>query len=394
MKKTWICTIFFVFISGFLFPQSVAITSPDGGERWKISKHKDITWHASDGLGDLRITLWKNGLMIGTIANYLDAASGKYDWQVGKYSGGIAGPGKGYKVKIKEIGKPVSDISEDSFEILPGFQDKKMENPSQPKVSGPRFPDFAVRNVRHVSSSNMGRVEFDIANLGRAFTGDLDVTVTCPLLPAADKRYTLTFSSSHPLPASGSDPRGYSEYFEWPRASCFLAWVIVLDPDHKIRELNQPNVWEGEVYQSGITDPGFEYVRFWPKEMLRFKSGGTWHRQSDRLTYYINSPEDVIYTKNLTILLDVAFTIKCCNTRGVTVKPKMEYYGNGNKYHEDKLGDIRVGPGKEKEIQRRIQLRVREENFIIVSFFRGSKHVACVVNFKFGKKFFENYLDD
>jgi hypothetical protein len=98
---------------------SIAITSPNGGENWKIGNIKNITWNATGLSNNIKITLWKDGKWLGVIANHLDPTPGFYTWTVGQHSGGTAAAGTEYeyKVKIKEIGTPVADTSDASFTL-------------------------------------------------------------------------------------------------------------------------------------------------------------------------------------------------------------------------------------------------------------------------------------
>ncbi|MCK4763962.1 MAG: SBBP repeat-containing protein [Candidatus Aminicenantes bacterium] len=97
----------------------ITVTAPNGGESWQISASQNITWDAP-GVSDLlKITLWKDGVPVGVIANGVDPAAGSYTWEVGTHSAGTAAPGSGYTVKIKEKGTTVSDGSDAPFALLP-----------------------------------------------------------------------------------------------------------------------------------------------------------------------------------------------------------------------------------------------------------------------------------
>lgn len=96
---------------------SLAITAPNGGEGWQIGSTQNITWSASGVSGLLKITLWKDGVVLGTVADNVTAASGSYSWTVGNHSGGTAGAGTGYAIKIKEKGTTVADFGDGSFSL-------------------------------------------------------------------------------------------------------------------------------------------------------------------------------------------------------------------------------------------------------------------------------------
>jgi len=99
----------------------LTLTSPDGGENWKLSSIRNITWNVSGITGLLKITLWKGGSQIGVIANNVNPAAGSYSWTVGQYLGGMAVPGTDYKIKIKEIGSSTADSSNANFTLSPGI---------------------------------------------------------------------------------------------------------------------------------------------------------------------------------------------------------------------------------------------------------------------------------
>jgi len=93
------------------------VTSPNGGESWQLSTVHDITWNAAGLSANLKITLWKDGVLVGTVADSIAPALGSYSWTVGNYIGGTTSAGTGYTIKIKEIGTVVSDASNASFTI-------------------------------------------------------------------------------------------------------------------------------------------------------------------------------------------------------------------------------------------------------------------------------------
>lgn len=95
------------------------VTSPNGGESWPICSTRDITWDCVKVTGVLKITLWKDGGLLGVIAKNVGPSPGYYSWEVGKHSGGTAAPGGGYTIKIKEIGTALSDAGDALFTIAP-----------------------------------------------------------------------------------------------------------------------------------------------------------------------------------------------------------------------------------------------------------------------------------
>jgi hypothetical protein len=103
--------------ASFTISSSITVTSPNGGESWKIGNTRNITWDAPCISGNVKITLWKSGALVGVIANNLAPATGTYPWIVGQYIGGTAPAGSGYIIKIKEIATMVSDSSNSAFTL-------------------------------------------------------------------------------------------------------------------------------------------------------------------------------------------------------------------------------------------------------------------------------------
>jgi len=100
----------------------IGVTSPNGGENWKLSSSQNITWNAAGITGLLKITLWKNGILVGTIANNIAPAAGSYAWTAGKLSNGsMVAPGADYTIKIKETGTAIADSSDANFTLSPGI---------------------------------------------------------------------------------------------------------------------------------------------------------------------------------------------------------------------------------------------------------------------------------
>jgi hypothetical protein len=97
----------------------ITVTSPNGGENWQWGSAQNITWNCAGLSGNIKIALWKDGAVVGTIADSIDPALGSYSWTAGQYVGGTAPAGSGYAIKIKEIGTAVSDISDATFTLTP-----------------------------------------------------------------------------------------------------------------------------------------------------------------------------------------------------------------------------------------------------------------------------------
>jgi hypothetical protein len=81
-------------------PASITVTSPNGGENWASGKLKNITWHAANWTGTVRLELWRSGVDKVDIASGIPSFPGNYPWPVGKLVSGSAGIGSGYKVRV------------------------------------------------------------------------------------------------------------------------------------------------------------------------------------------------------------------------------------------------------------------------------------------------------
>ena len=96
---------------------ALSVTSPNGGENLGLGLTTNITWNAVGLTYNVKITLWQNETLIGTIANNIPNNQGTYSWRIGDYIGGTALAGTGYTIKIKEIGSNIIDSSNAPFTI-------------------------------------------------------------------------------------------------------------------------------------------------------------------------------------------------------------------------------------------------------------------------------------
>jgi hypothetical protein len=99
-------------------PQPLKVVSPNGGEDLVIDSNISIFWDVFGLLNNLKITLWKDGALIGAIAHDIPPTPGVFSWNVGQYMGGMAPVGSGYTIKIKELGTAVVDESDGPFNII------------------------------------------------------------------------------------------------------------------------------------------------------------------------------------------------------------------------------------------------------------------------------------
>jgi hypothetical protein len=97
---------------------TIALTSPNGGESWQRNSFHNITWNSQGITGNIQLILYRNGAVVGWIANRL-ATSGSYSWKVGTYEDPeqTVPVGSGYSIKIKSWDGVYTDMSDGTFSI-------------------------------------------------------------------------------------------------------------------------------------------------------------------------------------------------------------------------------------------------------------------------------------
>jgi len=102
----------------------ITVTSPNGGEEWKLGSTQTITWSLGPDHGSLvEIQLWKNDQYHDRIASSVDENQGYYKWSIPRNYP----PGDDYKIKIIELdGTGYSDSSDSYFSLV---------SPSPPSVT-------------------------------------------------------------------------------------------------------------------------------------------------------------------------------------------------------------------------------------------------------------------
>jgi len=120
MKKlsiVLISLIFLFFISVSLFSQNITVTSPNGGENWKIGSTHNITWNSSGVSGNIIIKLLKGGTMLGSIAWNIPN-TGSYSWTINNIGGTPIQAGNDYKVLVRSFDNhSIEDQSNSNFSI-------------------------------------------------------------------------------------------------------------------------------------------------------------------------------------------------------------------------------------------------------------------------------------
>lgn len=135
---------------------SIVVESPAGGEKWRLKETRHIQWRAEGVSGELRITLWKDEVLLGDIAHVAAQDGEMVVWSVGRYNGGWALPGGGYKIKVKQRGVNVSGMSARAFEIL------KEEDETDLSLSGCVMRNRAGEAVSRWRKGDIAKVEFTV----------------------------------------------------------------------------------------------------------------------------------------------------------------------------------------------------------------------------------------
>ncbi len=98
-------------------PPGLMVTSPNGGESWELGEQKPISWTANGITTGVRLVLFAGGSKLGDIVTGLPPDQGSYLWTVGSHSGGTAGVGSTYFIKVAD-NSGNSDLSDAPFSII------------------------------------------------------------------------------------------------------------------------------------------------------------------------------------------------------------------------------------------------------------------------------------
>ncbi len=107
---------------GYFTIRGLDLLNPDGGEVWEQSKPNTIIWHGYGIGGSLTVSLFKGSQRLGTIAENIPVEQGSYLWNTGVYSGGIAGEGSDYRIRIEQQTGNFSDQSSGYFTIKTNYK--------------------------------------------------------------------------------------------------------------------------------------------------------------------------------------------------------------------------------------------------------------------------------
>ena len=120
MKKFLICIgIIIVFSTVSYSAETVTVTSPNGGERWKIGTTHNITWNSIGVTGNVQLQLHRRGRAVVIISNGIPASPGTFRWTIPavQLNGLALTPASEYKVMVRRNTSP-EDLSNSNFTIL------------------------------------------------------------------------------------------------------------------------------------------------------------------------------------------------------------------------------------------------------------------------------------
>jgi hypothetical protein len=160
--------------------QTIAVTSPNGGQNWTLNTTQTIAWTASGLTADrtLSVVLRQNGVRVGDIATGLPPTSGSLSWTVGSYQGGQATPGSGYKILVR-AGPALLDESDGAFTIS-NFQVVHVPTHDVPAGVPFKFPALVIYQAGMVPYDDKFEVTFGYKNSG---SGPLPKNSEMPVKP-------------------------------------------------------------------------------------------------------------------------------------------------------------------------------------------------------------------
>ena len=121
MKKSILSIIISFFLFSALQAQSVTVTSPNGGEDWRLGSSKAITWESRGITGRVNILLFRGGTRVGIVKSNLRISDGTYTWEhVGTLQDGTeVATGSDYLIKVRSLATDRADASDNPFAISP-----------------------------------------------------------------------------------------------------------------------------------------------------------------------------------------------------------------------------------------------------------------------------------
>jgi hypothetical protein len=95
-------------------PAGLAVTSPNGGQIWRVGSYQTITWTYTGSPGAyVKIELLKGGVVNRVITSSRPIGSGSYRWLIPYYQTA----GSDYQVRITSTSTAITDTSDANFSI-------------------------------------------------------------------------------------------------------------------------------------------------------------------------------------------------------------------------------------------------------------------------------------
>jgi hypothetical protein len=160
-------------------PQTLAVTSPNGGEAWQRATTHSISWTYSNVTGDLNIDLYKGGVFDSDIAT-VPVSDGSYSWNIPP----ALAAGSDYKVWVSNNGD--SDFSDANFSVtintdpITSVQIARIDTSLSPAVES---IESSARSYRYYSIKDQDGVAIEVS------------TAVLPLSDAPDKFPAGAFSA-------------------------------------------------------------------------------------------------------------------------------------------------------------------------------------------------------
>lgn len=131
---------------------TITVTSPNGSEQWIIDSVVTITWESENTSGDVKIELSRtNGTSWQTLTESTDD-DGDFEWQV------VGPPAETCLIRINDIDKPVSDVSDAAFAIK-GTPKIVLTAPN----GGESWEIGTTQKIRWTSEYIDGKVKIDVS---------------------------------------------------------------------------------------------------------------------------------------------------------------------------------------------------------------------------------------
>jgi hypothetical protein len=187
--------VLFIASAGFIPGQSVTVKAPNGNESWPLGTMQLITWDPVGYDGNVHIELHKDGAKVGLIANKISAGLKQYKWEAGKFAGGTAVAGSGYRIWIWGEAGSFKDFSDKSFTLAaaPGLQMMQ----AKPLPAAP-FQQLQMRpldqlNVKKLPNPAATALAYKIIKMNNQFSiEELRITGTVENIGPAEFQYSGT----------------------------------------------------------------------------------------------------------------------------------------------------------------------------------------------------------